>query len=61
MSVLPGWFLEEEQKVNVVVKVSCSVFFSLPIAIDAIGLFSGMLLSLHSPQVEGTFTPRVGC
>lgn len=60
MSVLPGWFLEEEQKVNIIVKVSCSIFFSLPTAIDTIGLFPGMLLSLHSPQVEGTFTPHVG-
>lgn len=69
MSVLPGWFLEEEQKVGVVVEVSCFVFFSSNgSSLDTIGLLPGMLLSLHThtptplpPLVEGTFTPHVGC
>lgn len=50
MSVLPGRFLEEEQKVGVVVTVSCFVFFSLPMALDIGGLFPGKLLSLHPPR-----------
>lgn len=34
---------------GVVVKVSRLGFFSLPMALETVGLFAGMLLSLHTP------------
>ena len=56
MAVLPGWFLKQEQKGDVVVKVSCFVLFSIPTAIDTVGLFPCLRMSPPS-QVEGTVIP----
>lgn len=58
MSVLPGWFLEEEQKVDVVVKVSCFASFPLPTAIPPVGLTPGLFLSLP-PKERGQLPHRL--